>query len=279
VRRTSITATAEIDVKGMTDRKVRVRVAPLAGGGSEGIVAVLWDVTDLKRLESVRRDFVANVSHELRTPIAAIKAATETLEKGALDDPQTAREFVSMIARHSRRLQEMVEDVLKLSRAEDQKLDLALSSIQVDDLFASLLDLYQASASRHGVQLARTTNGPGLTVWADRRAVDQILCNLIDNAIKYAPRASVTLSATVADSGVNLSVSDTGPGIAPEHLPRLFERFYRVDRGRSRDVAGTGLGLSIAKHYAEAMGGQITVESTLGRGSTFTLRLPGVAPS
>jgi two-component system phosphate regulon sensor histidine kinase PhoR len=169
--------------------------------------------------------------------------------------------------------------VLKLSRAEDQKLDLALSSIQVDDLFASLLDLYQASASRHGVQLARTTNGPGLTVWADRRAVDQILCNLIDNAIKYAPRASVTLSATVADSGVNLSVSDTGPGIAPEHLPRLFERFYRVDRGRSRDVAGTGLGLSIAKHYAEAMGGQITVESTLGRGSTFTLRLPGVAPS
>jgi two-component system, OmpR family, phosphate regulon sensor histidine kinase PhoR len=279
VRGTATTADAEIDVKGMTDRKLRVRVAPLAGGGSEGVVAVLWDVTDLKRLESVRRDFVANVSHELRTPIAAIKAATETLEKGAIADPETAREFVSMISRQSQRLHELVEDVLKLSRVEDQKLDLSLSVIPVEDLLTSLLDLYRASASRHGVDLVRKTSGPGLTVWADRRAVDQILSNLVDNAIKYAPRAPVTLSATSADGGVDLSVSDNGPGIGPEHLPRLFERFYRVDRGRSRDVGGTGLGLSIAKHYAEAMGGRITVESEVARGSTFILHLPATAPS
>jgi two-component system, OmpR family, phosphate regulon sensor histidine kinase PhoR len=278
VRRAGSTANAEIDVKGMTDRKVRVRVAPLAGGGSEGLVAVLWDVTDLKRLESVRRDFVANVSHELRTPIAAIKAATETLEKGALDNPDTAREFVSMISRHSQRLHELVEDVLKLSRVEDQKLDLAPTSIGVSDLFASLLDLYRAAAARHGITLTSAKVPADLTVWADRRAVDQILCNLLDNAMKYAPKATVTLSASSGDGRGELSVSDAGPGIAPEHLPRLFERFYRVDRGRSRDVGGTGLGLSIAKHYAEAMGGSITVQSSIGRGSTFTLHLPAVAP-
>jgi two-component system, OmpR family, phosphate regulon sensor histidine kinase PhoR len=274
VRSTGTTATAEIDLKAMDDRKLRVRVAPLAGGGSEGVVAVLWDITDLKRLESLRRDFVANVSHELLTPVAAIRNATDTLEAGALGKPEDAREFVAMIARQSQRLDDLVKDVLKLSRVEDQKLEIVFGSISVDDFFAALTDLYRAAASRHSVRLASKTSRQGLVAWSDRRAIDQVLCNLIDNAIKYSPKASVTLTATETDGELRLSVSDTGPGIASEHLLRVFERFYRVDRGRSRDVGGTGLGLSIAKHYAEAIGGRITVESAVGRGSTFTLHVP-----
>jgi two-component system phosphate regulon sensor histidine kinase PhoR len=179
-----------------------------------------------------------------------------------------------MIARQSQRLHELVEDVLKLNQVEDRKLDLAFGSISVDDLFAALVDLHKTAATRHSVQLSTKTSRAGLLAWADRRAIDQVLCNLIDNAIKYAPKASVTLDAAETDAELQLSVSDTGPGIAAEHLPRLFERFYRVDRGRSRDVGGTGLGLSIAKHYAEAMGGRLTVDSAVGRGSTFTLHLP-----
>ncbi|HEY3592729.1 MAG TPA: ATP-binding protein [Polyangiaceae bacterium] len=265
---------AEIDVVGVMARRVRVRVAPLTGGRSEGAVAVLSDVTDLKRLESLRRDFVANVSHELRTPIAAVRAAAETLQSGALNDPSAARDFVDIIVRHSERLHELVEDLLKLSRIEAQKLELNVVAVDVAELTDHVIDLFALSASRHSVLLAREGMDRGLSVVADRRALEQILANLVDNAIKYSPRASVKLSASNADGEVRIAVRDTGPGIGEKHLPRLFERFYRVDRGRSREVGGTGLGLSIVKHLAEAMKGRVSVESQVGRGSIFTVHLP-----
>jgi two-component system phosphate regulon sensor histidine kinase PhoR len=267
-------AGAEIDVVGVMARRVRVRVAPLTGSHSEGAVAVLSDVTDLKRLESLRRDFVANVSHELRTPIAAVRAAAETLQTGALNDAAAARDFVDIIVRHSERLHELVEDLLKLSRIEAQKLELTMVAVDVAELVDHVIDLFALSASRHAVLLSRDHVERGVSVVADRRALEQVLANLVDNAIKYSPRASVQISAASVDGEVRIAVRDSGPGIGEKHLPRLFERFYRVDRGRSREVGGTGLGLSIVKHMAEAMKGRVSVESQVGRGSIFTVHLP-----
>jgi two-component system phosphate regulon sensor histidine kinase PhoR len=233
------------------------------------------DVTDLRRLESHRRDFVANVSHELRTPIAAIRAAAETLEGGAINDPTAARDFTGMISRHGERLHHLVEDLLELSRIEAHKLDLKPSAIDAAELVDHMLSLYTLSASRREVRLVAAGAPSGLTLMTDRRALEQILSNLIDNAIKYAqPGASVTLAVRESADEIFISIKDTGPGIASKHLPRLFERFYRVDRGRSRDVGGTGLGLSIVKHLTEALGGHVMVESVPGVGSTFSVHFP-----
>lgn len=272
-------ATGEVDLIGMVPRRVLVRAAPLTVKGNYGVVAVLSDVTELRRLESLRRDFVANVSHELRTPIAAIRAAAETLE-GGVDDQVAARDFVGMISRHAERLHQLVEDLLHLSRIEAQKLDLKPTVIDVAELLEHMIGLYALSASRHGIRLVAGRCPRGLTAIADRRALEQILSNLVDNAIKYASSgATVTLSAAAADGEVALAVADTGTGIAAKHLPRLFERFYRVDRGRAREVGGTGLGLSIVKHLTEALGGHVMVESLPGVGSTFSIHVPDKATS
>jgi two-component system phosphate regulon sensor histidine kinase PhoR len=267
--------TGEVDLVGIVPRRVLVRAAPLTVRGNHGVVAVLSDVTELRRLESMRRDFVANVSHELRTPIAAIRAAAETLESGAMSDPAAAKDFIGMISRHSERLHELVEDLLELSRIEAQKLDLKPSVIDVGELIEHMIGLYALSASRRGVELSAGPCPPRLALTADRRALEQILSNLIDNAIKYATsRTVVKLSGSIRNGEILIAVADTGPGIAAKHLPRLFERFYRVDRGRSREVGGTGLGLSIVKHLTEALGGHVMVESVPGVGSTFTVQFP-----
>ena len=275
VRRTQSPATGEVELIGILPRRVLVRAAPLTVSGNEGVVVVLSDVTELRRLETLRSDFVANVSHELRTPIAAIRAAAETLEGGAIDDPQAARDFIGMIARHAERLHQLVEDLLELSRIEAQKLDLQAMPVDARELIDHMIGLYALTAARREVVLKAGACPNGLTLSTDRRALEQILSNLIDNAIKYASRgAKVTLSSVEADGEIRIAVADTGPGIAAKHLPRLFERFYRVDRGRSRDVGGTGLGLSIVKHLTEALGGHVFVESLPGVGSTFTVHLP-----
>jgi two-component system phosphate regulon sensor histidine kinase PhoR len=268
-------ATGEVDLVGIVPRRVLVRAAPLTVRGNHGVVAVLSDVTELRRLESMRRDFVANVSHELRTPIAAIRAAAETLESGAMSDAAAAKDFIGMITRQSERLHELVEDLLELSRIEAQKLDLKPIAIDVAELIDHMIGLYALSANRRGVELVTGPCPQRLVLTADRRALEQILSNLVDNAIKYStPRTVVTLSAKMRNDEILIGVADTGPGIAAKHLPRLFERFYRVDRGRSRDVGGTGLGLSIVKHLTEALGGHVMVESVPGVGSTFTIQVP-----
>jgi len=268
-------AMGEVDLVGIVPRRVLVRAAPLTVRGNQGVVAVLSDVTDLRRLETLRRDFVANVSHELRTPIAAIRAAAETLEGGTVDDAATARDFAAMISRQAERLHQLVEDLLELSRIEAQKLDLKPTFIDVSDLLEHMIGLYALSARRHSIDLVVGHIPAGLGIMADRRALEQILSNLVDNAIKYgSPGARVTLSSSESEGQIAIAVADTGPGIPARHLPRLFERFYRVDRGRSRDVGGTGLGLSIVKHLTEALGGHVMVDSLPGVGSTFTVHLP-----
>ncbi len=275
VARTRAAASREIETATPVARRLRVRATPLAGDGAPGVVAVLSDVTELRRLETMRRDFVANVSHELRTPIAAIRAAAETLEGGALADPDAARDFVAIVARHGARLHQLVEDLLDLSRIEAQRLELRLEPVTAVAALDHVVALNALAAERHRVVLRRGACPESALVRADRRALDQVLGNLIDNAVKYGGvGCAITLGASVVGDDVALSVADTGPGIAPEHLPRLFERFYRVDRGRSRDVGGTGLGLAIVKHLAEAMGGRVSVTSAVGTGTTFIVHLP-----
>ncbi len=274
VQRAGEASTQEIDLGGLNVRHLRVHAAPLRSARG-GVVAILYDVTDLRRLETLRRDFVANVSHELRTPIAAIRVAVETLESGALEDPLIAADFVGIISRHAQRLHALVEDLLDLSRLDARRMELALQPLRVTDLFSSLRKLHTLAAERKPMELVLEMPEEPLLVRADRRGVEQILGNFIDNALKYCrPHDRITLRATVLDSTrLRLSVHDSGPGIAANHLPRLFERFYRVHRGRSRDLGGTGLGLAIAKHLAEAMGGAVHVESELGEGSTFSVDL------
>ncbi len=274
VSRMHAVQSAELEFSGIQARTLRVQAAPLSGQGQRGVVAVFSDLTELRRLESVRRDFVANVSHELRTPIAAVLAAAETLEDGALNDPSSAASFVQIIGRHAKRLKDTVEDLLALSRIESQKLDLTLEPIVIQDLLEHIAELYAVAASRHHTGLSVDPCPPDATVVADQRAVEQVLSNLVDNAVKYAPNATVRVGTYQTDDQVCLYVRDTGPGIPPQHLSRVFERFYRVDKGRSREVGGTGLGLSIVKHLAESMHGEVSVESTVGKGTVFIVQLP-----
>jgi two-component system, OmpR family, phosphate regulon sensor histidine kinase PhoR len=253
------------------DRVLLAEFAPLGDGRA---LAVLRDVTEAKRLEGMRREFIGNASHELRTPVSAISGAVETLL--ALPLEPTARGFVEMIARHAQRLTRLTRDLLDLSRIESGDFPLAIVALDVATICKATLDLVRPKAQEKGIALAY--DGPeDLRVRADRRAMEQILVNLLDNAVKYTPAGGrVTLLADDAGASVALSVFDTGPGIEPRHQARLFERFYRVDPGRSREDGGTGLGLAIVKHLAQAQGGQVGVESGQG-GSRFWVRLPKAA--
>jgi two-component system phosphate regulon sensor histidine kinase PhoR len=220
---------------------------------------------------------VANVSHELRTPLAAVMAATETLQGGALDNPESAREFMRIIERNVQRLQRLLEDVLELSRIEARELRLALEPLDPGPAAQTVLAMFAHQAERKHISLRVDVPANLGRVVADRSAFEHVLSNLIDNAVKYCPTgAAVTVRAVPEPSMVRISVVDTGPGIDRKHLARLFERFYRVDPGRTREVGGTGLGLSIVKHLVEAMGGSVSVDSDLGRGAVFTFTLPRV---
>jgi two-component system phosphate regulon sensor histidine kinase PhoR len=238
---------------------------------------VFVDVTELRRLESLRRDFVANASHELRTPIAAVRSATETLRSGALEDGIAAARFLDIIERNSVRLQSLVEDMLELSKLESNEFKLKREPVELHRVVPLVLALFRERAEKKGVHLSARLARVLPVVEGDPRALEHVLSNLVDNAVKYCPSgARIVVSAEPDGSRVKLVVEDTGPGIAPEHLQRVFERFYRVDAGRSRELGGTGLGLSIVKHMVEAMRGKVSVESGVGRGSTFTVSLPGV---
>jgi two-component system phosphate regulon sensor histidine kinase PhoR len=246
-----------------------VDLTPLLRGE---VLLVMRDVTDAKRAEATRRDFVANASHELRTPISAIRAAAETLQAGALADPAAAREFVDIIARHSERLSRLTQDLLDLSRLESRQWRFDAARVDAAALARQVVDLLGAAAGEKGLALASEVP-EGAAVRADPRALEQVLVNLVENAIKFTTRGSVTLRAAREGDAWILSVDDTGPGIERHHLPRIFERFYRADSGRSRDQGGTGLGLAIVKHLAQGMGGEVSVESD-GSGTRFRVRLP-----
>lgn len=236
------------------------------------VLLVLRDVTDAKRIETSRKTFVANASHELRTPVSTIAGAAETLLGGALSSPERSREFVEIIHRQAERLTNLVRDLLDLSRIESGQWSVEVGRVELEPLCRRALEPVTAAAGRKRIEL-RFEVPPGLAARADPRALEQVLVNLLDNAVKYTPEGgTVGVAAAVESDRVVVSVSDTGPGIAPHHLPRLFERFYRVDPGRSRESGGTGLGLAIAKHLVQAQGGEIGVESGPG-GARFWVRL------
>ena len=263
---------ADIELAGLKPRYVLVNAAQLTGVPG-GVLAVFLDVTELRRLESVRRDFVANASHELRTPVAAVRAAAETL-RSALNDRGAALRFTEIIERNSERLERLIADLLELSRIESSRFQFVLEPVDLADVVQYVTSLHRHRAEKKRITLDAELPADALAVRADRRALELVFGNLVDNAIKYCPdNARVTVCALRDGDRVRMSVADTGPGIEPRHLPRLFERFYRVDPGRSRELGGTGLGLAIVKHLVEAMGGSVGVASTVGAGTTFTFTL------
>ncbi len=277
-RRSLEPVTREIDFGTIQPRRLQVRAAQLPGDQG-GLLAVFVDVTEVRRLESLRREFVANVSHELRTPVTAVRSAAETLQNAASDDPTATKAFLGIIERNAERLHDLVEDLLDLSRIESRGLKLNMEPLSVDAVYDQVLSLFAERAAKRGTALENDAAEELQRVVADRRALEHVLTNLVDNAVKYCPSGTtIRLRAVVHDQDVELSVEDNGPGIEPRHLPRLFERFYRVDAGRSRDVGGTGLGLSIVKHLVEAMGGSVRVESTPGVGTKFSVVLRSGQP-
>ncbi|MBN1774545.1 MAG: HAMP domain-containing protein [Deltaproteobacteria bacterium] len=277
-RRSPTPTAGEIEVEGLKPRRFLVHASRVPGEAG-GLLAVFVDVTDLRRLETIRKDFVANVSHELRTPVAAVRSAAETL-RGALErDPAAAGRFTDIIERNAERLQRLVEDLLDLSRIESREYRPSLEPLDIVPVVQHVLGLHRERAEAKRLRLEAELPAALPAARADRRALEQVLSNLVDNAVKYCPAgAAVAVRAAVEGDRLRLAVEDTGPGIEAQHLPRLFERFYRVDTGRSRELGGTGLGLSIVKHLVEAMGGTVGVDSTPGKGTTFRFTLPLARP-
>ena len=256
------------------DRRTLLLASAVLSGGERGAVVAARDTTELTRVADMRRDFVANVSHELKTPLAAIRGYAETLRDGALDEPPTAKRFTERILSQCRRLQELLDDLLILSRLEGMDAALEREPVSLDAVARHAIELLTPAAREKGVGIDLEEE-PVPQIQGDPGGIERLLLNLLDNAIKYnRPEGRITVRVGRCGGDALVEVSDTGIGIPPEAIPRIFERFYRVDKGRAREEGGTGLGLAIVKHIAQAHGGQVDVESRVGRGSTFRVRLP-----
>ncbi len=266
---------SEMEVGGPTPHLLQVHATRLPGDPCEGVLLVLHDITELRRLEQLRQQFVANVSHELKTPLSAIKAYAETLREGAIDDPETSQRFIMRIEEQADRLHELILDMLSLARIESAPSSLEITPIHLTAAMAECLRHHQTAARAKQLDLEFAERPPDeVQVLADREGLRQVLDNLLDNAIKYTPDGGrIVFSARCEEGLAVIQVVDTGIGISAADQERVFERFYRVDRARSRELGSTGLGLSIVKHLLQSMGGQIELVSRLGQGSTFTVRL------
>jgi two-component system phosphate regulon sensor histidine kinase PhoR len=265
----------ELTWAGQAGRSLTVHAARLPGKPARGAVLVLHDTSELRRLERIRQEFVANVSHELKTPLAVIKAGVETLMDGAVADPQHRGRFLEQIAEQSERLHALILDLLSLARIESGAEVFDLEAVPLAPLVGSCLERHQARAKAKEQQLEAVPSDPDAVVWADEEAVSQILDNLVDNAVKYTPPGGrIAVRWREEGNQVCLEVEDTGIGIPETDLPRIFERFYRVDKARSRELGGTGLGLSIVKHLVQALDGTVSAASRVGRGTTFSVHLP-----
>jgi len=284
VRRALASATPsqeELSWNAPATRNVTVHAAPLPGVPVRGAVLVLHDTSELHRLERLRRDFVANVSHELKTPLSVIKACVETLLDGAIDDDQHRGRFLQQIDEQADYLHALILDLISLGRIESGSEAFAFEAVPVEPLVTACLERHRARAAAKNQQLCGSAaNGSAngqlpAVAWADEEALRQILDNLVDNALKYTPPGGRISVRWWAEQGqLCLEVEDTGIGIPEHDLPRIFERFYRVDKARSRELGGTGLGLSIVKHLVGAMQGTVRATSRLGQGTTFSVRLP-----
>jgi two-component system, OmpR family, phosphate regulon sensor histidine kinase PhoR len=253
-----------------------LRVVPIGsanGNGAEGALGVFFDITRMERLEIVRQEFLSNVSHELRTPLTAIIAFVETLENGALEDKESCQRFLSIIRKNASRMHSLIDDILELTAIEGGNVRLGVAAVDLHMLVQDVCASLAAKAAEHNVTIKNNVE-PDVMVYADERRLEQMLTNLIDNGIKFSREHGTVAISYESDTRDKILVQDNGDGIPSQHLERLFERFYRVDRARSRDMGGTGLGLAIVKHLALLHRGEVTVTSELGKGTTFTIHLP-----
>lgn len=248
-------------------------IVPLKDKGEFSLLLFLQDITEEKRVETIKKDFVANVSHELRTPLASIKGYSETLLDGGMDDKDTLREFLRVIDRHATRMARLIDDLLILSRLESHQMQIVAAPVDLSELITSSTKGFEKQARDKGVSIASDADELP-KVSGDRDRLEQVMVNLLDNAIKYTPSGGrVMVRAHKLDNGVRVDVVDTGIGIPEGDIPRIFERFYRVDKARSREMGGTGLGLAIVKHIIQGHNGRLHVESAPGKGSCFSFFL------
>lgn len=257
-------------------KPLRLYLSPLKQDDKTvGAVAMVEDISELRRMEQVRTDFAANVSHELKTPLTSIKGFVETLQEGALENPPMAQRFLRIIMMEVDRLTRLINDILSITKMESGQTEVSNERVRIDQMMEDVAEMLSVHATEKGVELTVNQAKEPLFVWGNPDRVEQLLINLMENAIKYnRPEGTVHASLYATADTIQFLVSDTGIGIAEEHLPRLFERFYRVDKGRSRSMGGTGLGLAIVKHIAVSMGGMIEVHSKLGEGTEFLVTLP-----
>jgi len=266
---------------GRSHRPLRLYVSAMRQDGRNvGAVALVEDITELRRLEQIRTDFAANVSHELKTPLTSIKGFVETLQEGAIENPPMARKFLRIIMMEADRLTRLINDILTITKFESGTDEVPLTPIPLDQRAFEVCEMLEFHAGDKQINLkAPQLSKPHVFIMGNPDRVQQMLINLIENAIKYnQPGGSVTVSVYASQENAQFLVSDTGIGIAEEHIPRLFERFYRVDKGRSRSMGGTGLGLAIVKHIVKSMGGMIEVHSKLGEGTEFLVTIPLCEP-
>jgi len=268
---------AEISLGFPQERFLLTEAIAIEAPNQEQVSAILvfFDITKLKRLEKVRKDFVANASHELRTPLTSIKGFVEALQDGAIDDPSQARQFLEIISRQAERMGKIIADMLLLSEIESEGFQLKLEEFQINDLIREVVKPVQAQAKSRNIVLELNLQEPEMVVKADQDKIFQVLSNLLDNALKFTSSGGkVAIKAEDHKNEVVIQVKDSGIGIPSTDLSRIFERFYTVDKSRSRELGGTGLGLSIVKHIVEAHGGKVWAESALNEGSTFYFSLP-----
>ena len=272
---TGACAEAKLEIIGLTGRmNYDVHIAPLELSGRRHAIGYFYDVTQVERLERVRQEFLSNISHELRTPLTSIIAFVETLEDGAIDDKENNRRFLGVIHRNAERMHGLIADILELSLIESGNVSIEKAHVRLGNIVAEIFASLASKAEEREVSLISELP-EGCRVLADPGRLEQMLTNLIDNAIKFnVAGGSVTVSCRLSGSSSMITVADTGEGIPKENLSRVFERLYRLDRGRTREIGGTGLGLAIVKHLARLHGGEVSVESELGHGTSFHIELP-----
>ncbi|HEV2835419.1 MAG TPA: ATP-binding protein [Pyrinomonadaceae bacterium] len=266
----------KVETHGPERQVFDLRVVPIGnanGHGAEGALGVFSDITRTERLELVRQEFLSNVSHELRTPLTAIMAFVETLETGAKEDPESCQRFLSIIRKNASRMHELIDDILELTAIEGGNVQLRAAPVELNPLVNEVYGSLAAHAQARNIKLENEV-APDIVVYADSRRLEQMLTNLVENAIKFNRDDGTVTVRHESGTRDQIVVEDNGDGIPAQHLARLFERFYRIDRARSREMGGTGLGLAIVKHLALLHGGEVAVESELGKGSRFTIYLP-----
>lgn len=262
------------EIVGAENRKFKVRIGPVELERERGAIGIFYDVTNIQRLETVRQEFLSNISHELRTPLTSILAFVETLEDGAINDQENNLHFLGVIRRNAERMHALIDDILELSTIESGRVSIDRREVDLERLVAEVFMNLSNKAVEHGVALNNNVV-PAATVTADPIRLEQMLTNLVDNAIKFnVPNGAVTVKLDALTDKDAITVSDTGEGISSDHLQRIFERFYRTDRARSREIGGTGLGLAIVKHLARLHGGEIHANSAPGNGASFIIELP-----